>query len=344
MREVINSGFGVAAVAKSKRPAFAQSYAIAGRFILVETGDAELRDVVGQYFDAWHLEQIEEHTPSDPLITLSILRDIGPLPPEHLESFAVAQGGICYTDETSYFFINKASVVEANLSAPRVEVWLAENCLNDSVAMSQVIFNATMTALRRCGLYDLHAAGVVKPDGGGILLIGPSGSSKSTLATQLAAAGWKYLSDDTLLLYEDEDAIKARALRRVFAVTNETVDLFDSLHLPAMSTAPFDSSKKRFEPRAVFPDGFTLACRPTTLFFSRVTRKKSVTRALSAAETLAQLLRMCPWACYDKSTARRHLKVLSDLARQTRGFALSVGPDLFGQPQKTSRYLMAQAG
>ena len=342
MQEVINPGFGVAA-ANSNEPALAQLYALAGRFILVEAGDAQLRDIVSQHFAAWHLEPIEEHPPTSPQITISISRGPAPAHPEHLESFAVAHGGICYADESSYFFVIKGSVVEANSSTPRVQVWLAANCLNDGVATSTVIFNATVTALRRCGLYDLHAAGVVKPDGGGVLVIGPSGSSKSTLATQLAVAGWKYLSDDTLLLYESGNAIEARALRRVFALTTETFDAFDNLRMPAPTVAPFDPLKLRFEPDAVFPRGFALSCRPTALFFSQVTKQDSTTRELSSADTLKQLLRMCPWACYDKSTARRHLKVLSDLARQARGFDLAVGPDLFGQPEKTSSYLMAHA-
>ena len=343
MREVINSNFGVAAVGTSKGPAFAQAYALAGRFILIETTDAPIRDLFSHHFAAWHIERIEEQVSDDPRVTISIACGAAPPHPEHLEPFAVAQGGICYTDANSYFFSNNGSVVEATTAAPRVQVWLAENCLNDGVAMAQLIFNATMTALRRCALYELHAAGVVNPDGGGVLVIGPSGSSKSTLATQLAAAGWKYLSDDTLLLYENGGGIEARALRRVFAVTNETFDVFDNLQLPAPTIAPFDPTKLRFEPDAVFPQGFSLSCRPTSLFFSRLTNEKSSTRRLSPAETLTKLLRMCPWACYDKATARNHLQVLSDLARQARGFDLSVGRDLFGQPEKTSDYLMAHA-
>ena len=341
MSEVTFPAFSVEGSGTSKRSAFTQPYALAGRLILIDAADAELRDLLCAHFAAWHIERIEQRNPIEPRVTISVTRDSAPAKPENLEPFSVASGGTCYTDATSYFFSNDGAVVQADASAPRVHIWLTEECLQDRVAMSEVIFNATMAALRRCGLYELHAAGVVAPNGGGVLIIGPSGSSKSTLATHLAAAGWKYLSDDTLLLHESSGNIEARALRRVFALTNDTFDAFDNLQISEATIAPFDPQKMRFEPRTVFPEGFTASCRPTALFFSRVAREvTSTTRALSRTETLAQLLRMCPWACYDKPTARAHLHVLSELARQARGFELSAGRDLFGDPQYASRFLL----
>lgn len=342
MPEVTYPSFSVAGSGNSKRPAFTQSYALAGRLILIEASDVQLRDLVCAHFAAWHIKRIEQKNSIEPLVTISIARGSAPPDPENLEPFSVASGGTCYTDATSFFFRNDGSVVHANAPAPRVYIRVTEECLQNRVAMAQVIFNAAMAALRRCGLYELHAAGVVAPDGGGVLVIGPSGSSKSTLATHLAAAGWKYLSDDTLLLHESGGKIEARALRRVFALTNDTFDVFDNLQIPAATIAPFDPQKLRFEPRTVFPEGFTASCTPTALFFSRVARElTSTTRALSRTETLAQLLRMCPWACYDKPTARAHLNVLSELARQARGFELSAGRDLFGDPEYASHFLLA---
>jgi hypothetical protein len=54
--------------------------------------------------------------------------------------------------------------------------------------------------LRPLGLFSLHAAGVVAPKGLGVLIIGASGSGKSTLTLTLIRQGWKYLSDDAVLL------------------------------------------------------------------------------------------------------------------------------------------------
>ncbi|WP_158308387.1 PqqD family protein [Thiocapsa marina] len=61
---------------------------------------------------------------------------------------------------------------------------------------------ATITALANLGcrpaerLMVLHGAGLVAPDGQGLLLIAPGGSGKTTLAAALNAAGFALLSDD----------------------------------------------------------------------------------------------------------------------------------------------------
>ena len=204
-----------------------------------------------------------------------------------------------------------------------------------------------MTALRRCGLFELHGAGLVEPEsGGGLLFVGPSGSGKSTLATQLASAGWRYLSDDSVLLHARGPRVEALALRRQFAVTEPTVaagllgGFEELLHEPA----PFDPLKRRFEPQEVFPEGFSESCDPRAVFFPVVTHEPgSSSRRLSQAETMRGLIRMCPWACYDRGAAAEHLSVLAALARQAAGFELRAGTDLLGGADYAAGFVRAAA-
>ncbi len=51
------------------------------------------------------------------------------------------------------------------------------------------------------------------------------------------------------------------------------------------------------------------------------------------------LLRMCPWACYDRPAAATHLGLLARLARQAAGFELHAGRELLGDAAYSSRYL-----
>jgi len=41
------------------------------------------------------------------------------------------------------------------------------------------------------------------------------------------------------------------------------------------------------------------------------------------------LLKFCPWACYDSNSAGAHLSLLGRLARETAGFDILGGTDLF---------------
>src|SRR6185503_4815824 len=330
-----------------KRPAFADLYTVAGRFISIESQDGQLTELFRHYFAGWYVHPVRGTNPLRPHVKINLTADDDPPQPRaDLESFEVAEGGVCRTDASSYFFENNDSVVRAlGGEPPYIEVWVGNSPADrERAALARLIFNASMTALRRCGLFELHAAGVVNPDGG-MLIIGPSGSGKSTLATQLASAGWQYLSDDSLLLYGEEEVVRARALRRVFALSDETFSAsgIGQVKSLATETLPFDPLKKRFEPRSVFPDRFTEICEPRVLLFSRVTREaESRTTKLSQGETMAQLIRMCPWACYDKPSAQAHLNVLAALARQARGYELLAGTDLFGDAAHAANYLRSQ--
>ena len=72
--------------------------------------------------------------------------------------------------------------------------------------------------LRPLGLYSLHAAAVVAKQGLGLLIVGPSGSGKSTLAIGLIRHGWRYLSDDAVLLRSQAEKVEALALRKHFYI------------------------------------------------------------------------------------------------------------------------------
>jgi hypothetical protein len=58
----------------------------------------------------------------------------------------------------------------------------------------------------RADLLWVHAAAVER-DGSALLIVGPSGQGKSTLATRLCEAGWRLLSDDTAPIRMDVDEV-----------------------------------------------------------------------------------------------------------------------------------------
>ncbi|PYT03659.1 MAG: hypothetical protein DMF65_03745, partial [Acidobacteria bacterium] len=173
----------------SERPALASLYAVAGRSICVECGDERTAELFRRYFAGWHVAPLEdaEGVPSDATISVSAAR-VPPRAPEGFDSFEIAGGGVCRTDGRTYLFESRDSVVRVRGdSQTRVEVWVGDSPrARERAALARLVFNASMTAMRRCGLFELHGAGLVAPGGAGFLFVGPSGSGKSTLATQLA--------------------------------------------------------------------------------------------------------------------------------------------------------------
>ncbi|MCA1629225.1 MAG: hypothetical protein LC774_02430, partial [Acidobacteria bacterium] len=146
--------------------------------------------------------------------------------PAGYQAFETEQG-VGYTNGEAYHFVvNDSRVVVSPPASRRVEVWMGDSSeARHPVALVNVFSYVMHFALRRCDLYDLHAAGAVEPrSGAGALFVGNSNSGKSSLTVRLARAGWRYLSDDMLLLHELPDGgVRARGLRRQFSVSEESL-------------------------------------------------------------------------------------------------------------------------
>lgn len=330
---------------KSDRPAHESFYTVAGRSLCVTTQEEWPARLFATHFSGWHFAPRETAESPPPAAVIAVRPDQRPPIPDEFGSFEVAEGGRCHTDGRTYFFEVHGSLVCVRAQVPPlVEVWISDaKDSRTTTALARLVFNAASSALRRCGLFELHGGGVVEPStGAGALFIGPSGSGKSTLTMQLAASGWRYLSDDTLLLSGINSEVEAWALRRAFAVTEPTIaaSKLERLETLATGPVPFDPLKRRFEPEKLFPGGFAKVCAPRALVFPVVTREPS-TRAerLSQTATMARLLKMCPWSCYDQPVAREHLGLLSRLARQAVAFDLFAGRDLLGDFERTASLL-----
>jgi len=87
--------------------------------------------------------------------------------------------------------------------------------------------------------------------------------------------------------------------------------------------------KTCFEPDAVFVSERRIKASPRVLLFASLSGEQSTRlNRLTQAESMARLIRACPWATYDTSIAGANLELLSKLARQTRAFDLHAGRDL----------------
>lgn len=326
------------------RPASPSFYAVAGRLLFIESLDLRLATLVEQLFAGWQLAPVSfPGRQADVEIKLFCGEGPPEIPPG-LNQFEIAEGGRCYTGDGAYYVEFSNSVIRLEECVPvSVNLRIKELPRSADAALARATSFAVCAALRRCGLFELHSAGVVDPNGEkGVLIIGPSGSGKSTLTLQLATAGWPYLSDDELLLSLVDGEVEARGFRSFFALREANADANsvnnnrEGLDLGG----PANGALKRcFEPAGVFSSPPTPRVVPGWLLFTAITGEKETRLAeLTQPETMMRLIRACPWATYDRPIAGSNLGILARLARQTRAFDLMAGNDLL-EPGRASDFL-----
>jgi hypothetical protein len=323
---------------------FRRLYTIAGRGLQIESPEAWCAHLFAQVFEGWYLVDSGEGGRAMPTVTVRVEPCAPPLhiltPPEE----APAIGGWRFrTDKFSFVQEDgNSAILSYSAHVPRVDVWLGsggEGVLTPQKS-ARLVFDATNAAMRRLGFLTLHSGCVVEPrTGSGVLFIGPSGSGKSTLTAQLAARGWPYLSDDSHLLSVEAGAVKARALRKTFALLDETVAAISAAAAKDfLSTrALFDPVKHRFQPSSIFRGTFAERCVPKVLIFTSVTRaSESWFERMAASDAMWQILRDSPGATHDKPVGRALVGLVARLVRQSVSYRLGAGDDLLGNLDRTS--------
>lgn len=183
--------------------------------------------------------------------------------------------------------------------------------------------------LRPLGRYGLHACGLER-QGRGLLLVGSSGSGKTTTSLNLIRQGWRYLSDDAVFLEARAESIRVSAFRRGFSCTPQTLEYFPEL----------GGSQEFGDPdgkRVVYPEDnfgtFTQACIPSLIVFPRVTAEE-VTRLypLTSAHSLIRLCQQSAGIMTDTAVSQQQLRVLEALVGQTQSFELRLGRDALENP------------
>lgn len=328
------------------RPALTFTYAIAGRVLFIEASDEWAANLVPRFLGDFFLDPLPASSQPNPTFTIRILSQGAPNIPEGTDTFEVAFGH-CRTDGEKYYLTVEDSLIVTGVGDGRASltVWLGNTLhARQSLSLFNLMAYALEISLRRCGLYQLHGAGLVRPDQkAGALILGASGSGKSTLTALLASRGWLYLTDDALLLSQEGDLVHARGIRRFFAASEATLascslpNLSQALKPPMLS----DPLKRRLEPMVAFPDQFISSWLPKTLVFASITgRDRSEVEAATRTDTMARLIRSNPWASYDRSTAREHLQVLNRLTNQCRAYFLRAGLDVLSDPSCAETLLL----
>ena len=316
------------------------TYLVAGRILLIEAYDDWSVSAVSQIFARWFLTALPNQSTNESDVTVRI--SCGATPPSlptDLTGFDIGFGGTCHTDNSSYYVKFDRSLIVFTDRTSEVDLWVDHPCDVSSAKVTQLISHALSPALRRCGVFEIHSAGVVPPGHDrAVMFAGPSGSGKSTLTSQLARSGWRYLSDDVLLLQNCGNEISVGPLRRFFALTSETIAAVKlSKIVPKETSGPW---KARITPHEHFDSAPIEEAKVGSIIFPNIMREpRSSLRRVTPAKTMTRLLRLCPWASYDKPTSSEHLSTLAHLSNSAAAFVLNAGTDILNEPQLTTELI-----
>lgn len=332
----------------SRQPAAEGLYEFAGRLLAVRIEDERSADDILEFIRGNQLTKTSQPTARTPDCVIEFLTGEAPPLPHGIRAFKVPHG-VCLTDWKSYFLFVEDSRVDVG-PPPRSHVAVRfgdTERARCALGIANVTSYALQAGMRRCGLFDFHAACLVAPGtSAGFLFAGPPNSGKSTLTLRLIVSGWRYLTDDTAVLEETPDGVTAMGLRRSFSVDPEALEALDLTGVDRVlgSAIPSNPRKRFFNPEAIFPSGLARSCRPRVLCFPRVTGEEvSRVERLSRSQTMSLLIKYNPWAGYDVVAARAHLRVLGRLAGQTESLRLHAGRDLLRDPGGAHKLLAPYA-
>lgn len=190
------------------------------------------------------------------------------------------------------------------------------------------LFHFALTELlKRRGVFCLHAAGL-EYQGRGVIIPGGGGQGKTTLMLALLRSGFRYLSDDCLLVRERGAQMDLLPLPMPIDVTGRTVEVFPELRGAGSGILRQGSWKKSFDPHDLYGDCAGSPCRPVMMLFPHIVDlPHSCLEPLSKPGALEALMAQ-PRVAQEPEAARREFLALSKLVQQVDSYRVHFGRDI----------------
>ncbi len=115
-------------------------------------------------------------------------------------------------------------------AAGRGKAWVTSEAMNaPQILVNTYLLFALFLLLRARHVYHLHAAAVLSPAEELWVICGPQRAGKTTLTTALGLAGWRPISDDSLLIDFDDEGPRLWALKKSFHLSQRLLDEWQDL-------------------------------------------------------------------------------------------------------------------
>ena len=260
-------------------------------------------------------------------------QDGDPAPPGDGVEIARHRGiRVLRRDDGRLWIGDGTSMVELSLPGGVLEAALAARLTGASSHDEGllIVLYSVLTLLRFEGLFPLHAGAVVGP-GGGCLVIGASGSGKSSMVLRLVRAGWSFVADDSVVLQRRGGEVDAVAMRRD-AYLREP----DDAHFQRegwQACPEFTPVKYRVPLREAYPERAAELVTPRAVVFPSLTHcEGSRWLRCSPGEAMFSLLEHSTIGDLEPSQTPAHVALLRDLLLQAPAYRVLAGTDLRNNP------------
>ncbi|WP_456426715.1 hypothetical protein [Rhodocaloribacter sp.] len=320
------------------RPAFLRTYDLHGLRLALHAAPS-LGEPLDAFLRALRAVPVEDEDAPD--VRLVFESGAGAIP-EDAEALGMHERGVEAFEAGDRIFLRYGASVaaldpRAGTASARIDPNLTDEDTRRGLLFDFLILSL-LALLRPHGLYLLHAACLVR-GGAGLLLSARSGSGKSTLAMSLVHEGWRYLSDDILLLRERDGVVEALGMGRHFRLIPDALERFPDLAARITATETF-TDKHHLDVDALFPGRYTPHTVPRVLVIPEIAdRPVSELSPLPPSAALLHMLGQTTFLARDARLADRHLATLRTLALQMKTYRLKAGRDLYDEPARASDLL-----
>ncbi len=319
------------------------NYQLQGMALEVALPDDSIRQAVDTILSYHGVEASDGHDNADWNFDFSFGHLLEPLDPRK-KSASNAYGIDVYELESETVLEHQQVRAVVSRDTDHVLFLLDENMITSESGLVHGLFVivtlSLLTLLQRRGLFAIHGAALATKDGRAVVIVGPSDSGKSTLSLNIAMAGWDYLSDDSILLWDNGSRIEVRPFRRHFGVDPDAAGLFPQIKAAA-SQMLTDPDKWQLDTGLLFEGKLVESADPQVIIFPTVVdADTSEFVRIPQIDAITHLMTQGTFIEAGRQIATRQMNLFAKLVSQCGNYRLKSGRDIKKNPQLVNNLML----